>query len=364
MSSCPVPSYINQKNVADMRYNVKNLESMAVIDLALENDRLRIQRPNPKDKRAPRLDKETLIKSLIDYTKGNAILNTRPLRLSERGTKGHKKGFRGPKAAQKAKAVHLNLPLSSKINGKQRWHTAEELQSAIEEAESHEENRAELGLDPLLPQIQITRSAILVILLSRFSSWPTNKRLNAANSEYTDIKEMLCQGQLLANLKDATFRRVIWTNFSARLPMPLHRGIKGGKLVEPIQLFQQGRGKIEVILVICGIEGLSVNLSSYKPFLAAFQDIKFTLVIGESTKQWLGAGVLWAPSDWSTEILGRRWAKVDLRHMIDHPDYCRLYRGIIEQWGFCFESRTEHSAALKLDRRPKTGRTVAKRQKK
>ncbi|KAI4217955.1 MAG: hypothetical protein L6R36_009197, partial [Xanthoria steineri] len=312
----------NLEAAPKMRYKVEDLESMTLNKLRLEALRLRLWAP----KRNP---EAVYVQQLTAYTQGTAERVKkalgRPQTYISRRTGAESKEHKDLKA--RATEVFCVLRLLQK-DGSKRWLTSEELRESIRQAEEREQERQTLGVDDRLPKIQVTRPFKLVFLVFRYTNWNGNQAQDERNKLYLQsVEEALRHGRIMANLEDAEYQHMIYYHSSARLPMPFKsRQTQGVDMATSIVDLQRNAGKdnAEVVIVMCGVDGLSVNGPSYRPFVEDHKGVKFTLLIGENLDQWTHAGVLWADADWSPEELERPWAAIDLG-VLESVDYIEIY---------------------------------------
>ncbi|KAI4231379.1 MAG: hypothetical protein LQ349_005654 [Xanthoria aureola] len=355
----------NLEAAQKMRYKVEDLESVKPFHLRLETLRLRLSLPKYSRR-------DDIVQRLKEYAQGTAgrvqkalvrprtyVSRTAGAELSE-----HKR--------LQARATELGILLRFRQkDGSEKMFTSEQLRESIRQAEEREQERLLLGVDDRLPKIQVTRPFKLVFLIFRYTQWKGNQAQDQRNKLYLQsVEEALRQGRILANLEDAEYQHIIYYQKAARLPMPFESSkAQGVGMTTSILDLQRNAGKdnAEVVIVLCGVDGLSVNGPSYRPFVEDHKGVKMTLLIGENLDQWTRAGVLWADADWSPEELERRWAAIDLGVLVENPGVCRLYTDLLAQWVLCAGSREARADAIRSDPRSAVGRGapgVGKRQKK
>ncbi|KAL9633929.1 MAG: hypothetical protein Q9204_003201 [Flavoplaca sp. TL-2023a] len=361
LSAVEIPSHVANLDVLrKMQYKEGDLGSLSFDQLWLEIRRLCIKIPRSEQSR------ESYIRLLKDHVRGTATLCRPRFGASKVLTTNRTSAESAEYKELRARASQLRLKYRVYADGKARMLTSDELRENISKAEERQEKRLALEVDNGLPRIQITRQFKLVLLVFRYSSSAEKDRLEKDRAYLQDIEQALRRGRILANLENAEYQYIIWQHRNAKREMPLRPETQEPDMVTCIRKFQQsiGKNKAEAIIVICGIEGLSVNGPSYQPFLETFQGIKFTLLIGENLNQWTNAGILWADSDWIQEEMDRRWAVIDLGILMENPRVCRLYTDLLRQWELCAGGRTGLSNAVALEERPTRGRgALAKRRK-
>ncbi|KAL9040111.1 MAG: hypothetical protein Q9180_002117 [Flavoplaca navasiana] len=360
ISAVEIPSHVANLDVlGKMQYKEGDLGSLPLDVLVLETRRLCIQIPKSEQTR------ESYIRRLKDYVRGTATLGWRRFGATSFPTKRRTPAELAEYKELRARATRLRLTYCIFADGKSRMLTSEELRENIRKAEERQVKRQALEVDNGLPRIQITRQFKLVLLVFRYSSSPKKDRLEKDRAYLQDIEQALRRGRILPNLQNAEYQYIIWEQRSAKREMPLRPETKEPDMVTCIRDFQRsiGKNQAETVIVICGIEGLSINVPSYQPFLEMFQGIKFTLLIGENLNQWTNAGILWADSDWIQEEMDRRWAAIDLGILMENPRVCRLYTNLLRQWELCAGGRTGFSNATELEERPRIGRGAPPRKR-
>lgn len=115
----------------------------------------------------------------------------------------------------------------------------------------------------------------------------------------------------------------------------------------------------KVFLVSCGVDGLPINLASWRLFRQKWElerGLEMTLVFAEDRKQWERAELEWSKDVWEGPIAGKLWASLSLEDLVDTSADVRLAKDIREQWARCVGGRAFMSDGYHAQRRPVTGR--------
>ncbi|KAL8869817.1 MAG: hypothetical protein Q9174_003982, partial [Haloplaca sp. 1 TL-2023] len=261
-----------------MRYRPEDLKSLTGSALELEATRLGIAKPS---RSAGFTAYERLLKS---YALGEVQKKARTSVL-----------FRDREESRVYNALVARAKELRVSNGykKNRRLTEEELQALIKEAEEREEARQRLETNPNLPAVHLTRPFKSVCLVYRCSSSRGRSDEIKYKNLLQQVEQALRQGKIMANLEDAIYDQFVWTR-SANKPMPLGFTSPGtAGILKGLHEIQDKprQGRVDVVMVICGVEGLSINHRSYLPFINQFPSLDFTLLIGESLAQWYGDSI-------------------------------------------------------------------------
>lgn len=239
------------------------------------------------------------------------------------------------KASLQSEATKRFLTLSTTINGATRDFNRAELRDLIAEHDSREEVRKCLLEDKLLPPIEIIpEDSKLVILSYRFSSTrDIKKRSGKVSNFFEKVESSLEEGGILPGLQNAKFEHCIWTMSATKWP-PIAAVKNGtdGPQVRFTTALHRMPAQSTIVIVIIGLEGLSVAMEGWKNLVNSFYSLRFVLVIAEKPKQWYRASVTWSYQDWYGLHLGRFWATIDLAILIDENRRrgCRLYEGVVK----------------------------------
>ena len=359
ISSIPVPEgdYLEHRDTVRWPNSTReSLMDFSIGKLQSESNRLAmsqlvgcVRHPVKGDER-----KIKLIKFLLDYQ-----ANRFDTRISDVHRTVH---VRAPRNTMRIEAIKRGMSYRVTEAGKRRRLTGQELKEAVDAYDNREKEREELLFDDKLPSVTFSTSRpILLILSCRFSGTVEPKSREDVEIDFDEMTSALRKGHILSGLQDADTLRLIWSSWSLRRHPPTSLNARaqdtpGSTPATFIRKLQESKGEREVVILLCGIEGLSSELEGWSRLVNAFPRCRFTLLIGESIRQWHLAEVTWSFHDWREPLLGRYWTHIDLIDLLEYPERCRLYRGIIEQWQRCSLGRGYRSMAIAAEKRPIMGR--------
>lgn len=210
-----------------------------------------------------------------------------------------------------------------------------------------------------------TRGSVLMFICSRESG--RDAVLTEKHRKHrATVERILRSGQILGQLKNATYVQAHLKNYPLMRAFPISRKRfrKGSGIYEIHSSLRDTEKGTQIIFVSLGIDGISCNQLGWQTFINKFQNkgprqLEFYILFVEFRKQWNNSVIKWSTDDWFGPIEELYWTFCPLKDMLYETEI-RLHRQIQEQWTKCGDGRERMSEGRRVQERPPEGRSGPK----